>query len=163
MRNSSIYAVSASAILVLAALSSPALSAEDQAKVKLTPVLTTESADLKWGDVDVLPPGTKAALLAKAGDWQVARVKFPPHYVVPPHSHPNAEAIWVVGGKVGFGFGQKVDMTGRLLEPGAFFAQPAGTFHYLWTGDEGAVIDVQVTEPQEITFSNPADDPRKKK
>ena len=162
MWNSWIYRAS-TGILVFTALSSPAWAAEDLHNVKLTPILTTDSADLKWGDIDVLPPGAKAALLAKAGDWQVARVKFPPHYVVPPHSHPNGEAIWVVGGKVGFGFGEKVDMSGPMLGPGAFFAQPAGTFHYLWTGNEGAVIDVQVNEPQEITFANRADDPRTKK
>jgi quercetin dioxygenase-like cupin family protein len=137
--------------------------AESQKGVELTPVLTTETAALKWKDVDVLPPGAKAAVLAKAGDWQVTRVKFPAHYVVPPHSHSNAEAIWVVGGKVGFGFGQNVDMSGPMLGPGAFFAQPGGTFHYVWTGDEAAVIDVQVTEPETMMFAHPADDPRARK
>jgi hypothetical protein len=160
MRNPSIYAVSAGAILALAALSSPAWTADGIASVKLTPVLTTTSPELTWFPVDILPPGAQATLLAKAGDWQVARVKIPPHFVVPPHSHHNAEAIWVVGGKIGFGFGQKVDMSGPMLAPGAFFAQPGGTFHYLWTGDEAAVIDVQVDEPQDMNFANPTDDPR---
>jgi hypothetical protein len=54
-------------------------------------------------------------------------------------------------------------MSGALPEPGAFFAQPGGTFHYLWTGDERGIIDVQVSEPQDMTSAMPADDPRIKK
>ncbi|RWE38729.1 MAG: hypothetical protein E5V89_12580 [Mesorhizobium sp.] len=139
-----------------------AFAAEGQEGVKTTPVLTTDSTDLKWQDIGDLPPGAKVAVMAKSGDWSVARVKFPPHYVVPPHSHPNAEAVWLISGQVGFGFGDKVDKTGPWLKPGAFFALQPGGMHYVWTGDEGGVIDVQVSAPGGITFANPADAPKKK-
>jgi quercetin dioxygenase-like cupin family protein len=137
-------------------------AAGGQEDVKTTPVLTTDSADLKWVDIPDLPPGAKVALLAMSGDWSVARVKFPPHYVVPPHSHPNAEAVWLISGQVGFGFGDKVDKTGPWLKPGAFFVLQPGGKHYVWTGDEGGVIDVQVSAPGGITFVDPADAPKKK-
>ena len=139
-----------------------ALAAEGQQGVKTTPVLTTDSPDLKWQDIGDLPPGAKVAVLAQSGDWSVARVKFPPHYVVPPHSHPNAEAVWLISGQVGFGFGDKVDQTGPWLKPGAFFALQPGGKHYVWTGDDGGIIDVQVSAPGGITFVNPADAPKKK-
>ncbi|MBB6411551.1 hypothetical protein HNQ71_004239 [Mesorhizobium sangaii] len=80
-----------------------AFAAADQEGVKSTAVLNTDSADLKWVDIPDLPPGAKVALLAMSGDWSVARVKFPPHYVVPPHSHPNAEAVWLISGQSGSG------------------------------------------------------------
>jgi quercetin dioxygenase-like cupin family protein len=139
-----------------------AFAAEGQEGAKTTAVLTTDSADLKWGDIGDLPPGAKFAVLANSGDWSVVRVKFPPHYVVPPHSHPNAEAVWLISGNVGFGFGDKVDKTGPWLKPGAFFALQPGGMHYVWTGDEEGIIDVQVSAPGGITFANPADAPKKK-
>jgi quercetin dioxygenase-like cupin family protein len=118
-------------------------------------------ADLKWGDIGDLPPVGKFAVLASAGDWNVVRVKFPPHYLVPPHSHPNAETVTVVAGSVGFGFGKNADRTGPLLKPGAFFALAAGDWHYVWTGDEEGIIDVQVSDPGGMTYANPSDAPMK--
>jgi quercetin dioxygenase-like cupin family protein len=91
-----------------------------QKDAKTTPVLTTDSVDLKWMPVDMLPPGAQYAVLASGGDWNVVRVKFPPHYLVPPHFHPNAEAVSLISGNVVFGFGDKVDKTLAPLKPGAF-------------------------------------------
>jgi quercetin dioxygenase-like cupin family protein len=129
--------------------------------VKTTPVMTNDN--VTWQDADVLPPGAKFAVLAAAGDWNVVRVKFPPHYLVPPHAHPNAETVTIVSGKVGFGFGKTPDMSGALLEPGAFFALEAGGWHYVWTGDEGGIIDVQVSDPGGMQYANPSDDPKMKR
>jgi quercetin dioxygenase-like cupin family protein len=156
MQTRTIYTLSVT-VAVLAALFAPTWAA--QKEVKRTPVLTTNSAELKWAPIDVLPPGAQAAVLASAGDWSVVRVKFPPNYVVPPHSHPNAEAVWLISGKVGFGFGDTVDKSGPWLEPGAFFALEAGGHHYVWTGDEGGIIDVQVSDPGGITYVHPSDAP----
>jgi quercetin dioxygenase-like cupin family protein len=105
-----------SAALLASGGSAPAA----QKDAKTTPVLTTDSVDVKWMPVDMLPPGAQFAVLASGGDWNVVRVKFPPHYLVPPHSHPNAEAVWLISGNVVFGFGDKVDKTLAPLKPGAF-------------------------------------------
>jgi quercetin dioxygenase-like cupin family protein len=131
--------------------------------VKTTPVLTTDSPELKWGPADIIPPGAQGALLVGGDDWHIVRVKFPPHYLVPPHSHPDGEEVWLIGGTVVFGFGDKVDKTLPPLKPGAFFALAGGGKHWVWTGDEGGVIDVLETVPGGITYVNPADDPRPKK
>ncbi|WP_141245275.1 hypothetical protein [Mesorhizobium sp. WSM3860] len=93
------------------------------------------------------------------GRWNVERKsELRPH----PTWLYGAEAVWLISGQVGFGFGDKVDQTGPWLKPGAFFALQPGGKHYVWTGDEGGVIDVQVSAPGGITFVNPADAPKKK-
>ena len=48
-----------------------------------------------------------------------------------------------------------------MHKPGAFFAQPANSPHYLWTGDEGAIFEVDTFGPGGIEYVNPVDDPRK--
>src|SRR6516225_3394932 len=52
--------------------------------VKTTPVLTTDSAELKWttiGDGQGIPAGAQAAVLVPGDDWHIVRVKLPPHYL----------------------------------------------------------------------------------
>jgi hypothetical protein len=39
---------------------------------------------------------------------------------------------------------------------------PAKQAHYAWTGNEGAILQVQFTSPGGIDYINAADDPRKK-
>jgi hypothetical protein len=39
---------------------------------------------------------------------------------------------------------------------------PANQAHFVWTGDEEAVVQVQFVGPFGINYINPADDPRKK-
>jgi hypothetical protein len=73
----------------------------------------------------------------------VQRVKLPANYQVPLHTHPYAE-------------------TGEMGKPGTIYAQPAKHAHYVWTGNEEAIIQVQFIGPGGIDYINPADDPRKK-
>ena len=92
----------------------------------------------------------------------VQRVKFPPNYQVPPHTHPYAETVTVISGSVGFGMGEKFEKKGEFGKVGALFANPAKHAHYVWTGDEPAIVQVQFVGPGGIDYINPADDPRKK-
>ena len=121
---------------------------------------------LTWKDNPAIPKGGQIAILVgdptKAGDVVVQRVKFPPNYQVPPHTHPYAETVTVISGSVGFGMGEKFEKKGELGKVGALFANPAKHAHYVWTGDEGAIVQVQFTGPGGIDYINPADDPRKK-
>ncbi|MGA6931209.1 MAG: cupin domain-containing protein, partial [Pseudolabrys sp.] len=98
----------------------------------------------------------------KAGGVVVQRVSFPANYVVPPHTHPYAETVTVISGSVGFGNGEKLDKTGPLAKAGGFLANPAKHAHYVWTGNEPAIVQVQFIGPGGIDYINPADDPRKK-
>jgi quercetin dioxygenase-like cupin family protein len=122
---------------------------------------------LEWKENPNIPKGAHVAVLigdpTKAGEVIVQRVKLPANYQVPPHTHPYAETITVISGSVGFGTGEKFDATkGEMLKAGAFFAQPAKHPHFVWTGNEEAVVQVQFIGPGGIDYSNPADDPRKK-
>jgi quercetin dioxygenase-like cupin family protein len=150
MRKGFGYLMLAAAISIVG-VSTAALAAGLE-KMKSTPILTNDA--LKWQDVvsGDFPKGMKAAVLASSGDYSVTRVIVPPHAVIRPHSHPAAEAVTVVGGEVGFRFGKDQDMTGKLYGPGAFFVMAGGDWHYLWTGDQEGVFDVQSDGPAGITF-----------
>ena len=93
----------------------------------------------------------------------VQRIKFPANFKVAPHTHPYSEVVTVISGSVGFGSAEQFDPAkGTILKAGALNATPAKTVHFVWTGNEEAVVQIQFTGPGGIDFLNPADDPRKK-
>ncbi|MDP2246788.1 MAG: cupin domain-containing protein [Nitrosomonadales bacterium] len=121
---------------------------------------------IKWNDEPILPKGAKSALLvgdpSKAGVF-IAWLRFPANYPIPPHTHPFTEVITVLKGKLGNGMGEKFDKTnGEMLNTGDSFVLPAGHAHYVWTTDEETIVELIATGPWDITYTNPADDPRKK-
>src|SRR5690554_3590118 len=122
---------------------------------------------LPWADEPILPKGAKSALIlgdpSKAGVF-VARLKFPPNYQIPAHTHPFTEIITVLKGKLGNGMGDTLDVTkGEVLEQSDSFVLPAGHAHYVWTEDEETIVELIATGPWDITYTNPADDPSKRK
>jgi quercetin dioxygenase-like cupin family protein len=93
----------------------------------------------------------------------VVRNKFPANYKVAPHTHPHAEVVTVLSGSLGFGLGDTFDPAkGEMVKAGGINVVPAKQSHFVWTGSEEAVIQVQYTGPTGIDFINAADDPRKK-
>jgi len=133
----------------------------------ITKVTLVKPDALTWKDNPNIPKGAQVAVLlgdpTKAGEVIVQRVKLPANYQVPPHTHPYAETITVISGSVGFGTGEKFDTTkGELMKVGSLYAQPAKHPHFVWTGNEEAIIQVQFIGPGGIDYSNSADDPRKK-
>ena len=150
--------------LLFAALIVLAGSALAQEAMKVT---VAKPDALTWKDNPNLPKGAQSATLlgdpTKAGEVVVTRVKLPANYKVPPHTHPYAETVTVISGSVGFGMGEKVDAKkGEMVKAGSFYAQPAKHAHYVWTGKQGAILQVQFIGPAGIDYINPADDPRKK-
>ena len=122
---------------------------------------------IQWNDEPILPAGAKSALLigdpAKPGVF-IVRLKFPPNYPIPAHTHPYAEVITVLSGQLGNGMGEKFDKSnGELLNAGDSFVLPAGHAHYVWTNDQETVVELIATGPWDISYINPKDDPRKKK
>lgn len=119
---------------------------------------------LPWADEPILPKGAKSALLVgdpnKAGVF-IAYLKFPPRYEIPPHTHPFAEVITVLSGKLGNGVGEKFDARkGDVLNAGASFALPAGHAHFVWTTDEETIVELIATGPWDIAYADPKEDPR---
>ena len=133
-------------------------SAQDVAKrVKAEDVAWTAHPLFKGVQIAVLiGDPTKAEVV-------VQRIKFPPNYRVAPHTHPYSEVVTVMSGSFGFGMGENFDPAkGEVVKAGSLNAIPAKQPHFVWTGNEEAIIQVQFTGPAGINFINLADDPRKK-
>jgi quercetin dioxygenase-like cupin family protein len=102
---------------------------------------------LTWRDHPNIPKGGQVTILVgdptKTGEVVVQRLKLPPNYHVPPHIHPFTEYGTVISGSFGACVGEKFERTGELLKPGSFWMHPAKHPHYGWTGDEGAIVQIQ--------------------
>lgn len=125
-----------------------------------------QPSEFTFKDNPAIPKGGQSVLLfgdPKAAGLTVYRVKLPPNYKLPPHTHPYQEIVTVLSGKVGISLGKTHDTSGGLLEPGAFVVVPEGQPHFAWSQAEGGVIQVQIVSgPVTINYLDPADDPRKK-
>jgi hypothetical protein len=121
------------------ALYSLAFAVDQQPAAKPEHVMFTGS-DLKWGDAPPsLPAGAKLAVLSgdpgKPGMFAI-RLQMPAGYKIPAHTHPAKEA-----------------------PAGAFVVMPAGMQHFAGS-KAGCIVQVQSTGPFQVTYVNPADDPR---
>jgi hypothetical protein len=111
-----------------------------------------------------LPTGARVAVLAgdpsKPGPFRI-QLEMPDGYEIRPHRHSKSEHIKVVKGNLWIGRGE--DWDDKELFPHArgdtagFAAQEA---HYV-RATLRTVIEVRSTGPFEITYIDPADDPRK--
>ena len=122
--------------------------------------------DLVWKEHPVFKGAQTVILVGDPtkAETIVQRTKFPPHYRVPPHTHPYAEVVTVLSGNYWNSFGQSFDKSkGVELPPGSVFVLPAGHAHYTWTEDTEVIVQVTFTGPGGVTFINPNDDPRKKR
>ena len=123
--------------------------------------------EVKWGPAPPsLPPGAQLAVLegdpTKAGGTYTLRAKLPDGYKIPPHWHPVTENVTVVEGALYIGMGDKFDeAAGRELTAGSFASMPTGVRHFAWAKGD-TIIQVHGVGPFEVTYVNPADDPRKK-
>ena len=121
--------------------------------------------DIKWGPAPkVLPAGAQAAVLfgdpTKEGLFAL-RVKFPPGYAIPPHTHPVDEVVTVISGTFNLGMGKTAEKsTVTALPAGSFFALPPEMPHYAFT-DEDTVVQITTNGPWGLKYVNPADDPSK--
>ena len=134
----------------------PAAMAQDAMKVITADELVWKEHPVFKGAQTVILVGdpTKAETI-------VQRVKFPPHFKVPPHTHPYSEVVTVLSGTYWNAMGDDMEK-GVALKPGSVFVLPANHIHRTWTTDEEVILQIYFTGPGGITFINPADDPRKK-
>jgi hypothetical protein len=128
---------------------------------------TVVSADaVKWGPAPPsLPPGAQAAALlgspAKEGPF-VLRLKFPAGFTIPPHRHSKDEFVTVISGGFAVASGEKLDRTSlKPLPPASFVHLPAGMPHYAWAEVE-TVVQINGVGPFDVSYLDPADDPRGK-
>jgi quercetin dioxygenase-like cupin family protein len=147
------------AILVLAALVVAPVLAQHPGHVVAMP------DTLKWVEPGTLP-GARLAVVqgdpSKEGLF-VYRLKLPAGYKIPPHFHKASENVTVLTGTFWIGLGEKFDQgSGQELPVGGFVAIPPKHPHYAWAGAQETVVQVHGVGPTDLTFVNPADDPRKK-
>ncbi len=147
-------------ILMLAALTTAPVLAQQQGHVVAMP------DTLKWVEPATLP-GTRLAVVhgdpSKEGPF-VYRLKMPAQYKIPPHFHKASENVTVLVGVFSIGLGEKVDRgSGQELPAGGFVSIPPKHPHYAWAGAQETVVQVHGVGPTDLTFVNPADDPRTKK
>lgn len=146
------------AVLVFLAISFavPASMAQDTMQVvKPDEVVWKEHPFLKGVQTFFLMGDpTKAGIIVQIS-------KLPPHYKIPPHTHPYSEVITVLRGTYWNAMGDDME-NGVMLKPGSSFVLPAGHIHRTWTGDEETITQASFMGPAGVTFVNPDDDPRKK-
>ena len=123
------------------------------------------AAAIAWGPApDTLPKGAQFALISgdpvKPGPFAF-RLKMPPGYTVLPHTHPAAEAITVISGRLYHGMGKTFDRAaGQAVAQGDFVYLPPEMPHAVWTTNAPAIIQVNGTGPFTIRYIRPQDDPR---
>jgi len=128
--------------------------------------LVVSPADVEWSAVGSLPPGAEATVLegdpSKAEPFTM-RIRFPANYDVPVHTHPAVERVTVLEGTLYVGIGETFDRDAATALPeGGLAVMDAGVAMYGFTGDEGAVIQLNGEGPWGIDYLDPAKDPRKK-
>ena len=117
-------------------------------------VIALHHDQLEWQQASI---GWEVAALfgdMSSNDTSIVRVRMPPNWDAPPHTHERTEleVVSVHSGTLHVSFGVS---TGRenaqIYGPGAFIAYPAGTTTQLFTGEEEVVIDI-------YHLRNPAED-----
>jgi quercetin dioxygenase-like cupin family protein len=137
--------------------------AADQADVH-QPILA-QAAELQWSPgPESLPEGAEMVVLegdpAQPGP-STLRLRFPADYEIAPHSHPTLERVTVLSGTFNVGTGETFDRDQTTeLSAGGFVAMPPGTPHFVWIGEDETVIQVNSDDRLEVTYLDPADDPR---
>ncbi len=85
----------------------------------------------------------------KAGVYTV-QVTLPAHTTVPPHTHRDNRAVYVVSGTLYVGYGEKRDPAAlKTLPPGSYYTEPALTPHYTETHDDPVVIVITGMGPSD--------------
>jgi quercetin dioxygenase-like cupin family protein len=125
------------------------------------------SSEIQWGPAPpVLPAGAQMAVLAgdPAGSGLVTlRLKMPAGYRIPPHWHPTDEHVTVISGTFALGMGDKLsEKQSKTLDAGGYAIASANMHHFAWT-ETGAVVEVNLMGPFQITYVDPLDDPSSRK
>src|SRR5258708_26061959 len=110
-------------------------------------MIVTVDTPLTWAPSPIFEKGALTANLAgdrSKPEMFIARQKFPPHFKVAPHYHTGAETVTVLSGSMWHGLGEKPDTEkGELMKAGSILVLPAKHTHYVWTTDEGALLQIQ--------------------
>jgi quercetin dioxygenase-like cupin family protein len=120
--------------------------------------------DIEWrpGPGSFQPGAEFAVLEGDPGQPGVftMQIRMPDGFVIAPHSHPGVERVTVLSGAFHLGHGEVLDRQGaQRLPSGSHFSLPPQMRHYAIAEGE-TVIQLSSIGPWEITYVDPADDPR---
>ena len=155
--------IAASVAFALSALvAAPALAAEPamEGYISIIP------SEVMWSDAPSIGPGAKLAILE--GDLKKAapftmRIKLPPNFKIPTHTHPVFERVTVLSGTFHLGIGEKFDSAKTKAYPaGGVIMMPPGMPMFAYTTDEETIIQLHGTGPWGIHYLDPVKDPKKK-
>jgi hypothetical protein len=127
------------------------------------PQTVMSSKDVKWSAAPpILPKGAMITVLSgdpAATGPVVLRLKMPAGYKIPAHWHPTDEHVTVLSGTFFIGMGDKLDpKKGSPFTAGGYAVAVAHMNHYAWT-TTGAIVQVNMMGPFELTYVNPSDNP----
>ena len=149
-----------------AAAPAPATAPAPAAAMDAAPAVWTSLKEVKWGPGSpALPPGAKMAVMfgdPAAKGFVSLRAQMPPGYKIPPHFHPTDEHVTVLSGELMLGMGDTLDAkAAKTLKAGGYVTAGANMHHFAMT-KKGAVVQIDLEGPFDITYIDPKDDPRKK-
>lgn len=108
-----------------------------------------------WKDAPpTMPAGTKIAVLegdTKQPGLFTIRLKIPAGSVVAPHTHPRAERVTILSGKVRVGFGSTVTNEGTTFTAGGFYVNPPNEPHFV-VFDEDTVLQLTCEGPWVLEY-----------
>ena len=122
-------------------------------------------ADVRWSPLPSMPKGAQIVVLhgslGKPGLFTI-RVKLPPHFKLPVHSHPDERVRTIISGTYYSAIGDKVDGSKLMAFPsGTFSYVPPNIWQFAETRDEEVVFQITGVGPTGINYLNFTDDPRK--
>ena len=104
-----------------------------------------------------LPPGAMISVLEGNPQQEgifTMRVKFPPYYKLPAHTHPKDERVTVLEGAVFVGFGNAIDTANaQKFTVGSYYLNPVNEAHYVFTGEEGVIFQVTSLGPWGLVYT----------
>lgn len=119
---------------------------------------------IKWKPSPRIPGLETADMIGdqtKPGPY-VYRVKFPPHFKLEAHGHPDERRYTILSGTWYIGWGEKFDEAKLTALPaGSFYTEPATKPHFVATKGDGAVIEISGTGPTKQIWVDPAHAPKK--
>jgi hypothetical protein len=71
------------------------------------------------------------------------RLRSAERWVMPPHSHPRAERVTVLSGRIHVGFGASLDeRASEAFTAGDYYVNAPGAVHFVWTDGP---VEIQIT------------------
>jgi quercetin dioxygenase-like cupin family protein len=112
---------------------------------------------IEWKEAP--PPFAKGARIAvlegdpKKEGYFTIRFEMPAHFRIPPHFHGKEERVTVISGRVSIGFGDSADTSNATeFTSGCYYVNPANSHHYVFTGNETAILQISGNGPWGIIF-----------